>query len=378
MTPTIMSGKKVKPPANDKKAIKPARQTASAKATSDTQKSDDILPGTPVGKGEKREASSPLEPPESQLDKKSREGSSSSETESSHVMLEDHVTDMAQSNSIEASPDLHVFSKPMHPTDILQIASELRSMMLPEIASLIKDQSPDVGTIVLEAVKKATSPLTHVIESLTAENKQLKQSCSKMEEKILKLELDHDSLEQYGRRNILRISGIPEHPNEQTDELVLKLAEELNVSMTKYDIDRSHRVGKIDDDRRANRSRRPKRHRDIIVKFTSYNARYRLFQKRKELRETENEELKPIYLNEDLTKYRSGILFEARSLKRAGKLKSAYSSDGKLFIRDLTDNRIQISTLKDLERFGFKMTSRDSSDSFGPVPSTPDAHAMAV
>lgn len=85
-----MSDKKGKPHVNDKKASKankPARQTVSAKATSDNQKSDDTLPGTPVGKGEKREASSPLEPPESQLDKKSREGSSSSETESSQVIL---------------------------------------------------------------------------------------------------------------------------------------------------------------------------------------------------------------------------------------------------------------------------------------------------
>ncbi|MEW8544179.1 MAG: hypothetical protein AB2693_11655, partial [Candidatus Thiodiazotropha sp.] len=324
------------------------------------------------------EASSPLKPPELQAEKRGREGSSSSVTESGHVMVEENMMDVQQSNSLGTSPDLHVFSKPMHPNDILQIASELRSMMLPEIAALIKDQSPDVGKIVLEAVKEATSSLTSQIEGIKLENKQLTESCSRMEEKIVKLQLDNDSLEQYGRRNILRISGIPEQPNEQTDDLVLKLAEELNVTMSTYDIDRSHRVGKIDDDRRTTRPRRPKRHRDIIVKFTSYNARYRLFQKRKELRQTDNEQLKTIYMNEDLTKYRSGILFEARSLKRAGKLKAAYSSDGKLFIRDLTDNRIQISALKDLVRYGFQHTSRDSGDLVGPLPSTSGARAMEV
>ena len=73
------------------------------------------------------------------------------------------------------------------------------------------------------------------------------------------------------------------------------------------------------------------------MKFTSYNSRSKLINKRKQLRETEDEDLKRIFLNEDLTKRRSEILFEARNLRRANKLKAAYSSDGKVLVRDKKD-----------------------------------------
>ena len=88
-----------------------------------------------------------------------------------------------------------------------------------------------------------------------------------------------------------------------TCDNIFKLANGLDVPMTKQDIDRSHRVGKQDSGGRVGRADKSKRqHRDIIVKFTSYNARHRLFQMRKDLRETENDELKVVFINEDLTK----------------------------------------------------------------------------
>ena len=125
--------------------------------------------------------------------------------------------------------------------------------------------------------------------------------------------------------------------------------------MTKQDIDRSHRVGKPVSGGRVGRADKSKRqHRDIIVKFTSYNARDRLFQMHKDLRETENDELKVVFINEDLTKTRSKILFEARILRRENKLKAAYSSDGKILVRDLEDKRHIINSLDDLVKYGYK------------------------
>ena len=84
----------------------------------------------------------------------------------------------------------------------------------------------------------------------------------------------------------------------------------------------------------------------IIVKFTTYNARNRLFQERKSLRETDNEDLNNIFLNEDLTKRRSKILFEARKLRRSNKLKSAFSSDGKIIVRDKKRQKVRDNCLR--------------------------------
>ena len=190
-----------------------------------------------------------------------------------------------------------------------------------------------------------------------SENADLRNTCVELKERVRKLELESDALEQYGRRNILRVSGIPEQNNEVTDDIIIQLASDLNVPISKKDIDRSHRVGKPDTGGRLGRTTKSTRqHRDIIVKFTSYNARHNLFQMRKELPTTENANLKSIFINEDLTKIRSQILFEARNFRRGRKLNAAYSSDGKILIRDLKDKRHIVTSLDDLVRFGYVKT----------------------
>ena len=306
---------------------------------------------TPGGKGEKRDATSPPIPPNPQPEKKTREGSSG------HVEEQVEVDDQ---DSFGSPPPVHVFSKPMHPNDIVQIVSELRALMIPEIRTIVRDNTPDMETIVYSAVKKATDSITKQLNTVVAENFSLKERCSDLENRVAELELGNttrrletDALEQYGRRNILRVSGIPELPDEDTDDLILHLASDLGVTLRPSEIDRSHRVGKPSDETISQQKKSKKKNRDIIVKFTSYNARSKLFNKRKQLRETEDEDLKRIFLNEDLTKRRSEILFEARNLRRANKLKAAYSSDGKVLVRDKKDKKQQISDLEDLVQYGY-------------------------
>ena len=53
-----------------------------------------------------------------------------------------------------------------------------------------------------------------------------------------------DLSEQYSRRNCVRISGVPEENNEDTDRMVQNMAKDLNVKLTLADIDRSNRVVK--------------------------------------------------------------------------------------------------------------------------------------
>ena len=311
---------------------------------------------TPGGKGEKRDATSPPIPPKPQLEKKTRE-EPSGDAKARGDNRENRDEEIIETDDPGSPSHVHVFSKPMHPNDILQIVTELRALMLPEIRNIITENTPDTKTIVFEAVKSATDSLTKQINSVKTENASLREKCSKLEKRVSELEtenstrkLESDALEQYGRRNILRVSGIPETDREDTDDIVLRVASDLGVPMSPREIDRSHRVGKV----HTGRGPKPNRkHRDIIVKFTTYNARNRLFQERKSLRETDNEDLNNIFLNEDLTKRRSEILFEARKLRRSNKLKSAYSSDGKIIVRDKKDKKYQIAVSDDLVQFGY-------------------------
>ena len=74
---------------------------------------------------------------------------------------------------------------------------------------------------------------------LKAENIKLKQALSLNVFNV-------DALEQYSRRENLRIYGSPESKEKQDDgeNIVFELAKELNIELKNYDIQRAHRLGK--------------------------------------------------------------------------------------------------------------------------------------
>lgn len=98
-----------------------------------------------------------------------------------------------------------------------------------------------------------------------------------LDKRVVSLEKQVDDLEQYSRRNSVRISGLPEYPNTDPSDVTLYL---LNKTMgitppVQYtDLDRVHRVGKP-------RSTGP---RGMLVKFATYRSRQRVFAARDSLR----------------------------------------------------------------------------------------------
>ena len=107
--------------------------------------------------------------------------------------------------------------------------------------------------------------------------------------------------------NCLRISGVKEHPFESTDDIVLKMAADIESEVQLSDIDRSHRVG--------NPNTPTSKPRDIIVKFATYRSRQRT-----RLKDAGHP---GEFVSEDLTKFRSGILYEARKLSKVEFVKDA-------------------------------------------------------
>ena len=249
----------------------------------------------------------------------------------------------------DSETPIHVLPQPINPNDIVQIASSLRALMLPEIKQVIRESMQDVT----KTLKGEINKLQKDMEDLQVENADLRKTNDELETRLSAVEYENDSLEQYSRRNSLRISGIPEEPGENTDQRVIQLAGGLGVDINPEDIDRSHRIGKLEQDRpRVGRGAlRPKRRpRDILVKFARYNARDKLYQERKDLRNLETHA--NVFINEDLTKKRSKLLFDGRTLARAEIVKAAYSTDGKLYIRDHEDNRHMIKSDSEIKKFG--------------------------
>ena len=183
-------------------------------------------------------------------------------------------------------------------------------------------------------LKSVLDPLKTSIDSLTT---QLKKS----EERCVELELKNDDLEQYTRRQSLRISGIKENPGENTDTLIVEFVNEvMGIKLDAEEIDRSHRVG--------NPKSKYKPTRDVIVRFVSWKSRQKILKARKSMHQYNKKNRTSYLVFEDLTKVRSALAYQARKLKKDRIIQDTWTSDGKIFIK-YPDGEIKMCTrAKDL------------------------------
>jgi seryl-tRNA synthetase len=144
--------------------------------------------------------------------------------------------------------------------DKMLIADQLRAVLL----------EPETINALTNAVSEK---LKQHMEKLSTEVAELKDTVAKKDEHITELTARLDDLEQYNRRNGVRIFGYPEQSIENTDSIVIEIAGKIGVKLSPDDISRSHRVG-------------PKslKDRPLIVKFVSYRKRRELIQSRSKLK----------------------------------------------------------------------------------------------
>lgn len=170
------------------------------------------------------------------------------------------------------------------------------------------------------------------LRSLESQNLGLQMENRDLQQRLVTAESAIDELEQYGRRNALRITNEwPEREDESTDNLVLKLANDLlGVELQESDISRSHRVG-------PSQARKP---RSVLVKFTSYRARERVYRARMKLKTSREK----IFINEDLTKKRGQLAYNARQLKKDQQIQDTWTYDCRVFVKN---NKGEIRVVND-------------------------------
>ncbi|ROT85564.1 hypothetical protein C7M84_011688 [Penaeus vannamei] len=157
----------------------------------------------------------------------------------------------------------------------------------------------------LEDLKPIIDNLKRNNAELIKENEQIKKENNEMKERI-------DYLDDYSRRNNLRISGLPEDKNETWEKSQSKAAAFLqrHFQLTP-EFERVHRVGTL------TRNAAP---RDIVVRFTRYTDRDAVFQDRRKLANTRT----GVYINEDLCRnsleMRKAQMPALRAAKRDGKV----------------------------------------------------------
>ena len=152
-----------------------------------------------------------------------------------------------------------------------------------------------VGPVTNEAIAQllrglATTIKTSVNATIARKDAEIRD----LQIRLTNVEERCDDLEQYSRRNTVRIRGVAEAQNENTDCVVKELAtRKLSIQISDSDVVRSHRVGKRAEDRSTPR--------DIIARFTTHNTKSSVMRFARKLKGTH------VFINEDLTKTRATI-----------------------------------------------------------------------
>ena len=73
----------------------------------------------------------------------------------------------------------------------------------------------------------------------------MRNKINQLANKVISLEANTNSLELYGRRNNLEISGIPDYiSNNELEDKVIEILSKVDVNVSKNDIEACHRMGK--------------------------------------------------------------------------------------------------------------------------------------
>jgi len=219
------------------------------------------------------------------------------------------------------------------------------SFTISDIKSAIESALQPIK-IELQQVAKSSElkELREELDKILNRQDELEDRLSRVEDKIHDLEKTPlppardvsnaiNSLEQYTRRNSLRIRGIPEEAGERSEHCIQKVLNfcrvKLGIEILQQCIDRAHRVGV----KTGNNSSRI-----MLVKFISYQDRNKVFRARTKLKGKRDDEGKPLLVSADLTRENMTTFSAALSAKRKNLLKDVWVDANCRIIIKLSDD----------------------------------------
>ena len=152
-------------------------------------------------------------------------------------------------------------------------------------------------------------------------------------------QLKRNNLEQYGRREMIKISGIPHEQNEDCIELAHQVCKLAAVDIKKEKIEIAHRI----------------KNGDIIVKFTDRPTCDQLYANRVNLKNKSIKDIgfhkeTSIYLNESLSFDTKGLLYEVRKKCKTLGYKKIITDNGIIKVKVDNDTKWKkIGNYGDLE-----------------------------
>jgi hypothetical protein len=230
-----------------------------------------------------------------------------------------------------------------------EFSSELQAFL----DTRLKEQSKQINDLLTTYTKTSKSDLAEIkksqdflsskfdelhdsLQKSDRETKALRQISDDLIKRVDFLESTVDELQSYLRRDLLEIHGVPLAAHENTDEIVLKVAEAIDPDhvLSENEISISHRL--------------PARNNNIppiIVKFTRRSVRDRLFTKKRNLGSITARDLgfngdSRLYVNESLTRKSREILRNVKDFRSEFKFKHMWTKNGKIYLRESDASRV--------------------------------------
>ena len=150
---------------------------------------------------------------------------------------------------------------------------------------------------------------------------------------MVTLEQNLNSLGQYGRRNNLVLSGIPESiPDSQLENTVSSILSDIGVSIQSEEIEAYHRFGKTD---------RKTKSKKTIIRFVNRKSCKKALLNKKKLSNINNGKFSfngetKLFINENQTPMNESIAFNCRKLKRSSIIHIYYTREGIALFADDT------------------------------------------
>lgn len=237
--------------------------------------------------------------------KKDCEGPKKTKIMSSPEVERVNVAEVHESVLEKVKASMASFSSSSDPNDPI-------ARMIPVLVTAV---SVAVGEVVMGVVKDLEDRLTKKLVAAYAPHP----SQERLMAAVRRLTYENDRLQQYTRRDSVRVFGIPSATGEtaeQAEEKALKVFKDAGAHISKDDIAVAHRAG------REHRGSRP-----ILVKFVSRRQRNVVMKAKKSLKS--KEEYKRVFVNDDITPLRARLLAYIKKLEGVG---SAYTVDGRIYV----------------------------------------------
>ncbi len=157
----------------------------------------------------------------------------------------------------------------------------------------------------------------------------LSKNISRISEQLSNIDVEIDNTRQLMKENNVRVIGLPEHEEEETnklkDQIVVFSKEHLKFpDLNKDDIAEVNRLGQSNNDKP----------RDVIIKFKHREIRNQFYQHRKRLYSDDiRKSATGIYINEDLTQYRQRLYFDIRNLRKRSAIYAVWTSSGTVMVK---------------------------------------------